>query len=83
MDWYEDKIEVPIRKTVKLLRDNGFNTECSCGHKMYVQCQYINDSVIMELDNLLFNNDYRNYTITVKLSRLGGHLHNSYIDIQF
>ena len=35
-DWY-DKIEEEIRPLVKLLRNNGFNTTCSCGHNMWVQ----------------------------------------------
>lgn len=38
MNWYEENIEESIIPLVKLLRDNGFNTECSCGHEMYVQC---------------------------------------------
>ncbi len=33
MDWYEENIEEPIRPLVHLLRENGFNTECSCGHE--------------------------------------------------
>jgi hypothetical protein len=37
MDRYEEHIEEPIRGVVKTLRDNGFNTTCSCGHEMYVE----------------------------------------------
>jgi len=77
MDWYEQNIEASIRKEVKLLRDNGFNTECSCGHKMYVQCQYLPDEEIQRLHNLLFNNGYRDYTITIELRVVEGHSYSS------
>jgi len=66
-DWYEEYIEPEIRDLVRLLRDNGFNTECSCGHEMYVQCSYIIDGELMRLHNLLFSNGYRNYEITVTI----------------
>lgn len=71
--WYEEYIEEPIRDTVKLLRDNGFNTECSCGHKMYVQCQFIVDGEIQRLHNLLFNSGYTNYRIIAQLICTDGH----------
>lgn len=83
MDWYKEYIENPIKDTVKLLRDNGFNTECSCGHKMYVQCQYITDGEIMRLDNLLFNNGYRNYIIEILIERSDGYTLSSFINISF
>ena len=83
MDWYKEYIEKTIRDTVKLLRDNGFNTECSCGHEMYVQCQYITDGEIMRLDNLLFNNGYRNYVIEILIERSNGYTLGSSINISF
>ena len=81
-DWYEEYIEEPVRKTVRLLRDNGFNTVCSCGHKMYIQCSYITDGEIMRLDNLLFNNGHRDYKIDLSVHRKEGHIYSS-IDITF
>jgi len=39
-DWYEEKIEEPLRDLVKILRNNGVNTTCSCGHEMYIQCAF-------------------------------------------
>ena len=74
--WLEKYIEEPVRGTVKLLRDNGFNTESSCGHKMWVQCGYVTDAEIMRLDDLLFNNGYRDYTIDVWVNRKDGWLHS-------
>lgn len=82
VNWYEAVIEEGIREEVKLLRDNGFNTECSCEHKRYVQCSYIPNGTIWELDKLLFNNGYRDYTILVTLERIDGHL-RSFIDVNF
>jgi len=76
-NWYEDVIEEPIRDLVKLLRDNGFNTECSCGHEMYVQCQYLVDGEIQRLHKLLFDNGYRDYTIEIRVQVINGHQYAS------
>ena len=40
-DWYINNIEEPVRDIVRALRNNGVNTECSCGHDMTIQCQTI------------------------------------------
>ena len=81
-DWYEQNIEAEIRKEVNLLRDNGFNTECSCGHNMYVQCQYVVDGEIQLLHKILFNNGYRDYTISIELRVDEGHSY-SHLQIDF
>ena len=62
MDWYEKHIEEPIRPLVKLLRENGYNTMCSCGHEMYVEREYYGDSV-KPLFDLLFNNEYEHFRV--------------------
>lgn len=64
-DWYGMKIEKPIRNLVKLLRDNGFNTICSCGHtpKPYVQMESSSEYDINKLYNLLVENGFKNFTI--------------------
>ena len=80
-DWYE-RIEPGVREIVRLLRDNGINTECSCEHEKYIQCQYINDGFIREVDYLLFNAGFRNYSIDLNLIREDGHLRSS-INIKF
>lgn len=82
MAWYKEVIEEGIRKEVKLLRDNGFNTECSCGHKKYIQCSYITNGTIQDLDNLLFNNGYRDYRICVHTERVNGHI-DSFLLVDF
>jgi hypothetical protein len=75
--WYDANIEAPVRKIVHLLRDNGFNTECSCGHEMYVQCQYMTDGELQRLDKLLCINGHENYEIQVVIRRKDGQLFSS------
>lgn len=77
MDWYEEYIEEPVRDVVKLLRNNGFNTECSCGHEMYVQCQYVIDYEIKRLYDLVWNYLYNkkvpiDFTIDVVVQVIDG-----------
>lgn len=71
MDWYNKYIEEPVRDLVRLLRDNGFNTECSCGHEMYVQCQIIPDGELQRLHNLLYEH-YKSYKIKILLECIDG-----------
>lgn len=78
MNWYVEYIEEPVRNLVKLLRNNGFNTVSSCGHEMYVQCEYLVDGELQRLHNLLFNSGYRNYTITVHIQVMEGHLYQHF-----
>jgi len=84
-NWFEENIEEKIRPTVKLLRDNGFNTECSCGHKMYVQCQWPmnDDGEFFRLDQLLYNNGYRTYKIEAWLHRCNGVIMFSGFEVKF
>ncbi len=81
-DWYEEHIEPGVRKIVRLLRDNGINTECSCEHEKYVQCQYPMDEDIKKVDCLLFNNGFRNYKIDIHIVREDGHARKS-MNIEF
>ena len=81
-DWYNKYIEPEIRSIVRFLRDNGCNTQSSCGHKMTVQCDYVADGMIKNLDDLLFNAGYRDYDIVITLHRTRGHLYPM-IDISF
>ncbi len=54
-NWLEDNIEEGVRDVVKLLRDNGFNTTCSCHHEMLIQCDLHLDGMFQDLHELLFN----------------------------
>ena len=60
-----DKLEPPIRSLVRLLRDNGFNTTCSCGHGMWVELdiyRYMDDLELLR--SLLLEHGHRDFTIT-------------------
>lgn len=73
MSWYDKNIESGIKGVVMLLRDNGFNTECSCEHEMYVQCQYIPEGEIKRLHDLLANHGFKDYIISVNMKVIEGH----------
>lgn len=83
-DWYINNIEEPIQELVYLLRNNGFNTECSCGEKMYVQCQYDPEGELQRLHNLLYNSLHEkklpiNYQIEITIKVVDGNMISSLI----
>jgi len=66
-NWYKD-IEKPIKDIVYLLRNNGFNTTCSCGHKMYIELTLGNHlDEVEKLASFLVENGYKNFRINTKL----------------
>ena len=82
--WYDECIEEPLKELIFQLRNNGFNTESSCGHEMYVQCQYILDGELMKLHNLLYNYCDNNqiqktYDIELSIHVCEGHLNPTLI----
>jgi hypothetical protein len=61
--WYE-QIEEPVRDLVYLLRNNGFNTICSCGHDKSVQMEWYGfEEEARQLYNLLGQNGYKNFEL--------------------
>ena len=61
--WYE-RIEQPVRELVKLLRDNGFNTTCSCGHDKSIQMEWYGfEEEVRDLYNLLGQNGYKDFEL--------------------
>ena len=76
-DWYEERIEEPLRDLVRELRNNGFNTECSCGHERYVQMQCLDTGEVGRLDRFLFLLGLRDYVVELHLTRDEGHLRSS------
>ena len=88
MDWYEEHVEPEVRDLVRYLRNNGVNTECSCGHEGYIQCWHNIDGSIKELHDLLYNyfaenrakksgceySDDINDEIDIKLTVRNGHV---------
>ena len=67
LSWYDKHIEEPIRLLVKLLRNNGINTTCSCGHEMYVECEtygnYYDEA--SGVNELLTKNGYNHFKVEV------------------
>ena len=65
-EWYIKYIEAPVRGLVKLLRDNGFDTNCSCGHlpNPYISMKWDEDTQITKLHDLLIKNGYRHFVIS-------------------
>jgi len=87
-DWYQENIEHPLQELVKILRNNGVNTESSCGHKMYIQCQFtIGYDNLMKIDRLIYDymsdNDLEiTYDLTARMRRRRGNP-SPYIMIDF
>lgn len=60
-DWY-DCIEEPIRDLVRLLRNNGFNTTCSCGHAMIIEMAHAPEDA-ERLWTLLIEHDIHHFQL--------------------
>lgn len=76
-NWYDKNIEKPLQELVKYLRNNGVNTECSCGHELYIQCQYVPDGDVKEIQTLIYNwlcehNEKINFEIKAEIKVLNG-----------
>jgi len=69
---FYDELESGVRKWVKILRQYGLNTECSCHHEGYIQCQSID--IVTEVDriqNALNGAGLQDYTIIVTYTKIG------------
>ena len=66
-NWYDQHIEPEIKSVVKALRENGINTVCSCGHDMYIECEYYpHQEMVTGIHNLLVEMEREDFTITVR-----------------
>lgn len=82
-NWYEYKIEEPIRKIVKALRNNGINTVCSCGHSMWIQCEsYDPTEEFGIIYNVMDSLKIDNYRAILFHNVINGHRFK-HIEIQF
>ena len=71
MDFYQI-IELGVREWVRKLRDGGINTECSCGHEGYIQCQSLDPmNDIQKIKDILHNNGLWEYTIELHYTSRG------------
>ncbi len=85
--WYSQHIEEGVRDIVRLLRDNGVNTESSCEHEGYIQCQYMLDGLIWRIHTLLWNylvEQGREVSFSIDVSHevCSGHQH-SRLEVRF
>ena len=80
-DWYEENIEVGVRDIVRLLRDNGFNTACSCHHDMEVMIESCLDGEMQRLHNLLYGRGYRDYSLQQCLNVENGYILNHWLSV--
>lgn len=61
--FYQD-IEPGVREIVRLLRDNGINTTCSCEHEGYIEFELVGLAhEVKAIHDLLFNTGLRGYKI--------------------
>jgi hypothetical protein len=64
--WYE-RIEQPLKEIIHILRNNGFNTTCSCGHypNPYIQMEWYDGAEDFRLWSLLHEKGYKNWQIKI------------------
>lgn len=63
-----NNIEPKIKPVVKLLRDNGFNTTCSCEHTMTVEISLMHIEDVEQIAMMLIEAGYRNFKISAELT---------------
>jgi hypothetical protein len=79
--WYQ-AIEPGIRRHVRLLRDNGFNTYSSCEHRMEVALDLSPQEDLARLDDLLSRSGFKDYAVLVRVERRRGFLQSAAV-VQF
>lgn len=70
-DFYRS-LEPGIREVVRLLRDHGFNTDCSCEHEMYVQCELSHAEEVERVYQVLTSHGYDGFRIEFVLRKSPG-----------
>ena len=65
------EIEEGVRGWVKLLRNAGLNTECSCHHEGYIQCQSLDPTTEIDRIRRAFCGKIDRYTITIIYQQTG------------
>jgi hypothetical protein len=62
------QIEEGVREWVFKLRNSGINTECSCHHEGYIQCQCLDPTTeISVIQSLFLEHNIEDFTIDVKV----------------
>ena len=78
MKWYKN-IEPEVRDLVKLLRNNGWNTTCSCGHNKTIEIEITNMVEMENLGTFLIENGIKEFIIQGNLDNIGGGYWRRYV----
>jgi hypothetical protein len=78
-DWYTQNIEEGIREVVKLLRNNGINTTCSCHHSMTIWAEGYRPGDIEQIDSVLLQHGYSYYKIEMIWTRRHDSIHGALV----
>ena len=71
-DEFSSTIENGVREWVLWLREAGINTECSCGHEGYIQCQSLDPlTEIGRIKAVLHEHDLWDYKIELTYQAYG------------
>ena len=68
---FYDPIEEGVRPYVRLLRNAGLNTECSCHHDGTIQCQSLDPTTEIDRIRRAFFGKVHKYTIEVTYQQTG------------
>lgn len=79
-NWYQT-IESEVRDLVKLLRNNGWNTTCSCGHEMIIQIDIQNMDEMEKLGTFLIENGIKEFDIRGYLNNIGGGFWKRWVEL--
>lgn len=79
--WYKMKIEDPLKKIVYKLRNNGINTFQSCGHDLYIDCEFHDPTEeLIIIYNVFHQLKIKNYKVVLISEQ--GHFAKQYMQIQ-
>lgn len=71
-DIFYSMIEEKVRPYVKMLRNSGINTTCSCEHEGYIECQSLDPSFEIDMIRKTFQeNGLMEYKITLIHEQFG------------
>ncbi|MFW9871531.1 MAG: hypothetical protein ACFFG0_00305 [Candidatus Thorarchaeota archaeon] len=80
-EWYNEKIEDPLKELVYELRNRGINTHDSCGHSMFIQCEsYDPTNEIGTIFNILWELGLKDFRVVVIHEH--GNFPKRYMEIQ-
>lgn len=68
---FYNEIESGVQRFVFLLRNAGINTECSCHHKGYIQCQTLDPTTeINRIKTVMIEEGVEDFEIEIRITGL-------------